>query len=75
MLILQENVPSYLCPAVNSKSIVLYYRCKLLPEGIEIEGLDFSSSRTRVHNWVYQESSPITQRLQSLRSRSLHPSS
>jgi hypothetical protein len=47
MLILQENVPSYLCPAVNSKSIALYYRCKLLPEGIEIEGLDFSTSGTR----------------------------
>ncbi len=47
MLILQENVPSYLCPAVNSKIIALYYICKLLPEGIEIDGLDFSTSGTR----------------------------
>jgi hypothetical protein len=40
MLILQENVPSYLCPAVNSKSIALYYRCKLLPEGWTFQVLE-----------------------------------
>jgi hypothetical protein len=46
MLILQENAPDFLCPSVNAKSLALYYRWKLLPEGTPVEGLPFLSSGT-----------------------------
>jgi hypothetical protein len=46
MLILQENAPNYLCPAVNARSISLYYKWRLLPKGTEIDGLDFPSCGT-----------------------------
>jgi hypothetical protein len=44
MLILQEHAPMHLCPSVDAKSIVLFYKWKLLPKGTALEGTDILST-------------------------------